>query len=247
MKECFYRLAVANPGAVTWYCGRKLEMAVALTRALLTQQLQIPEKPDPQLVPAPGGEAAKDFLQDQLRKSLGDVTVDELHGCGKDWARVDDSYASFEWSGGGMVHVHIALWICGAPRIDKVHVPRDVGGDVEEEHVLPDGAVELDQGVAANRLAAFFDRAYTEWNVLKKEAGNEATPGERSGMTKGSQRQRRSPEMISSEALQLLLNAEVTNPGAEQAKKVDGEQNAWQELSEILSPAFGEAAEVYCG
>ena len=33
---------------------------------------------------------------------------------------VDDFYASFEWSHGGLVHVHIALWIVGSPRIDKV-------------------------------------------------------------------------------------------------------------------------------
>ena len=38
---------------------------------------------------------------------------------------VDDFYASFEWSNGGLVHVHIALWIVGSPRIDKVLVPKE--------------------------------------------------------------------------------------------------------------------------
>ena len=39
-KKQFYHLAVANPGAVSWYCGLKLEMSVWLTKALLTRQLQ---------------------------------------------------------------------------------------------------------------------------------------------------------------------------------------------------------------
>ena len=36
MKKAYYELAVRNPGAVAWYCGLKLEMAVKLTTALLT-------------------------------------------------------------------------------------------------------------------------------------------------------------------------------------------------------------------
>ena len=129
------------------------------------------------------------------------MTVDDLSGFGPDWGRVDDSYASFEWSGGGIVHVHIALWICGAPRIDKVNVVKDLENTVEEEHVVPDGAVKLDQGLAANRLAAFFDRAYTEWNLKKPEAGEANMPGARSRMNKMAQRQYHSPETISTKAL----------------------------------------------
>ena len=54
-------------------------------------------------------------------QGLEDVQVDDLHmpALGST-GRVDDYWASFEWSGGGMVHVHIALWMVGAPRIDKV-------------------------------------------------------------------------------------------------------------------------------
>ena len=40
-RKAFYKLAVANPGAVSWYCGLKLEMAVKLTRVLISRQLQI--------------------------------------------------------------------------------------------------------------------------------------------------------------------------------------------------------------
>ena len=45
MKKLFYQLAHANPGVVAWYCGLKLEMGVALTRTLVTQQLQGTEVP----------------------------------------------------------------------------------------------------------------------------------------------------------------------------------------------------------
>ena len=40
MKKTFYELNVVNPGAVAWYCSFKLEMAVHLTKNLLTQQMQ---------------------------------------------------------------------------------------------------------------------------------------------------------------------------------------------------------------
>ena len=45
MIKSYYDLAVRNPGAVAWYCGLKLEMAVALTKALLTEQMRSPEVP----------------------------------------------------------------------------------------------------------------------------------------------------------------------------------------------------------
>ena len=44
MKKAFYELAVANPGAVAWYCSLKLEMAVHLTKTILTQQMQSPKR-----------------------------------------------------------------------------------------------------------------------------------------------------------------------------------------------------------
>ena len=40
MRTAFYELAVANPGAVAWYCGLKLEMAIGLVRAVLTKTTQ---------------------------------------------------------------------------------------------------------------------------------------------------------------------------------------------------------------
>ena len=103
MKQLFYRLAHANPGVVAWYCALKLEMGVALTRNLLSRQLQASAVPGKQealelnrKVRAEAavrtGLAEEDFL-------LDDVQLEA------DYGRVDESYATFEWSAGGMVHV----------------------------------------------------------------------------------------------------------------------------------------------
>ena len=48
-----------------------------------------------------------------------DIDLPDLEQYGK----VTDYYASLEWSAGGLVHAHIALWIVGSPRIDKVETP----------------------------------------------------------------------------------------------------------------------------
>ena len=106
-----------NPGAVAWYCGLKLEMAVELTKALLTEQMRSAE--------VPGLEEAKAKLKEELRCRLGDdIDVEEMPDLVK-FGHVDDTYVSFEWSSGGLVHVHMAFWIVGAPRIDKIEVPRE--------------------------------------------------------------------------------------------------------------------------
>ena len=60
----------------------------------------------------------------------------------------------------------------GAPRIDKIEVPRESKEDadvVEIEVSLP-GATVVPQTEAADRLATFWDRAYTEFNVAKATA-----------------------------------------------------------------------------
>ena len=115
MKKTFYELAVANPGVVSWYCGLKLEMAIHLTKNLLTQQMQSQN--------VPGLAEVKRRLQTTLREKIGqDVSIDSLPDL-KSMGHVDDFYASFEWSSGGMLHAHMAFWIVGSPRIDKVVVP----------------------------------------------------------------------------------------------------------------------------
>ena len=94
---------------------------------------------------------------------------------------VDDFYASFEWSDGGLVHVHIALWIVGAPRIDKVVVPKE---DLDEGYVeieVPiEGDTVLPQEQAASLMSAFWERGYTECNLAK--AISVAQMGKRASM-----------------------------------------------------------------
>ena len=107
MKRAYYELAVHNPGAVAWYCALKLEMAVALTKALLTEQMRSEE--------VPGREEAKAKLSEELGRRLGvEVLVDEEPGL-RYFGHVDDEYVSFEWSEGGMLHAHMAFWVVSAP------------------------------------------------------------------------------------------------------------------------------------
>ena len=133
MKKADYQLAVHNPGAVAWYSGLKFKMAVALTKALLTEPMCSAE--------VPGIDEAKATLTEELRNRLG----------------VDDDYVSFEWSAGGMVHVHIAFWVVGAPRINKIEVPQekeDEGKAYIEIDVVPEGVTVVPQSGEADRLEA---------------------------------------------------------------------------------------------
>ena len=102
MKKTFYELVVANPAGVEWYCSLKLEMAVHLIKRLLTQTMQSPS--------IPGLATVKRRIQEELQRKLGEaVEVDDIPDL-LDMGCVDDFYASFEWSDGGLVHVHIAFW-----------------------------------------------------------------------------------------------------------------------------------------
>ena len=123
MKKMFYELAVTNPGAVAWYCGLKLEMAVHLTKDLLTQQMQSSA--------VPGLDAVKNRVESSLREKLrSDVNLDQIPDL-VHLGYVDDFYASFEWSSGGLVHAHMAylfrLWLLSIPPTQLYHVSR--GGE----------------------------------------------------------------------------------------------------------------------
>ena len=129
MKKSFYCLSLQNPGVVAWYCALKLEMAVHLAKEVITRMLQSDI--------VPGRAEAMTILGKELQHKLDvDISVEDLpdleyYGC------VDDFYASLEWSAGGLVHVHMALWIVGAPRIDKVVVPTESKPDVIQVDVTP--------------------------------------------------------------------------------------------------------------
>jgi len=89
---------------------------------------------------------------------------------------VDDFYASFEWSDGGILHAHIAFWIVGSPRIDKIQIPKEIDNDDDDADDLDD-VVEIDvtaedktvltHDQAASLLASFWDPVLTEYNVAK--------------------------------------------------------------------------------
>ena len=86
------------------------------------------------------------LLNAELQQKLGlEASFDDLpdlryYGC------VDDFYASLEWSAGGLIHTHIAFWIVGSPRIDKVVVPIEKEPDVFEIDATPSEAFVLPQG-----------------------------------------------------------------------------------------------------
>ena len=98
-------------------------MAVALTKALLTEQMRSAQVPDL--------EEAKAKLKEELCSRLGvEFVVEDIPDLAK-FGHVDDEYVSFEWSSGGMLHAHMAFWVIGAPRIGKIEVPREKADEGE--------------------------------------------------------------------------------------------------------------------
>ena len=161
MKKTYYELALHNPGTVAWYCSLKLEMMVHLAKEIITEMLQSST--------VPGMQEGIAILEEELRQKVGiEVCVEDLPDL-QQYGRVDDFYASLEWSAGGLVHVHIAYWIVGAPRIDKVVVPRQSEAGVFEVDVTAADAVVLPHERAANVMSTFWDGVICEFNVAKHE------------------------------------------------------------------------------
>ncbi len=74
-----------------------------------------------------------------------------------------------------MLHAHMAFGVIGVPRIDKIEVPREKADEGEyhtwvEIEVLPNGVMAIPQSEAADRLAASWDRGFTEFNVAPGSA-----------------------------------------------------------------------------
>ena len=228
MKQMFFELAVWGPGLGGRYCAVKLEMAVARTRAPLTEQLRSDD--------VPGQESAKYKLASDLTARLGiDVDVDEAPDLQFFW-HVDDHYATFEWSEGGMIHAHMAFWIVGAPRIDKIDAPRlTTDTAFVEIDAAPPGAEVVAEAEAADRLAAFWDRAYTEFNVAKTVAHESFTQasaasrdvGVRQRLGPAEEKQVRSPESISYDTFAHCLLGGLELP-------TEAGDRCWGELVEIL-------------
>ena len=117
---------------MAWYCTTKLEMATALAAALLTEHLQSDD------VPGLGGAQGKIEAELGLRTGV-DISVGDIPDL-RHFGQVDDWCVIYEWSEGGIIHAHMAFWVAGAPRIDKVEVPREQAGGP--------GGVEMARAVA---------------------------------------------------------------------------------------------------
>ena len=88
-----------------------------------------------------------------------------------------------EWSEGGILHAHIAFWMVGAPRIDKIQVPREKEENVVEIDVDADENTAIANDEAANLLGSFWDRVLTEFNVAKALSGASAQCNTQQGST----------------------------------------------------------------
>ncbi len=157
---------------------------------------------------------------------------------------VDDYYASFEWSDGGLFHAHMAFWVVGAPRIDKVTLARpSVHAGTEIEVQLEDNLV-LPEAEAAGRMASFWDRVITEYNVAKALCTEDDSGGVDSGGAtdttlrgdigprakcgKKAEKEKASPETLSYRSFAHCLLG-----GPEQCSAVE-EKECWDELENIL-------------
>ena len=129
-----------------------------LVITILSEALQDPGTPELGSVKA----SMTEHLRAKVGPGIAVEDLPDLHFLGV----VDDFYTSFEWSDGGLVHVHIALWIVGSPRIEKVQVPKELQGEGENGRVeitVPiDGETVMPQEEASPLMAAFMERAYTE-------------------------------------------------------------------------------------
>ena len=62
-----------------------------------------------------------------------------------------------------MLHAHIAFWMVGAPRLDKINVPKEKGDNIIEVRLAnEDDSEPKPTQEAANLLASFWDRIHTE-------------------------------------------------------------------------------------
>ena len=105
-------------------------------------------------------------FQQELREAIGSEAISASCTTAR-YGRVDDWWATFEWSSGGMVHVHIAFWIVSFPRIDKVLLSSEHNAGSHETVLVwdDDASVVLKDDAAARALTKFYDRVFTtEWN-----------------------------------------------------------------------------------
>ena len=140
------------------------------------------------------------------------------------------------------MHVHIAFWMVGAPRLDKIIVPKEKGANVIEVEVKHEEDSEAKPTQeAADLLASFWDRIHTEFNVAKAvKCMSSGAPddadifalcedtGIRQKIGRKKEKEFPSPESIS---YQTLMHCLLGNPAA----NLEAETTCWRELDEILN------------
>ena len=122
-KRCYRQAAVDNPAIVAWCSAWRLEAQLKAVLASLNAAIQSKAVPDVA--------AAKALLERQFAESLGTAHADFVLHQPDDWGTVDDYWATYEWSEGGLIHLHIAFWIVGSPRIDVVKIAQ--ASDADEQ------------------------------------------------------------------------------------------------------------------
>jgi hypothetical protein len=158
----------------------------------------------------PGKAEAMQAMQQEL-DAVFDPSSITVSSADFQYGKVDDWWATFEWSSGGMVHVHIAFWIVASPRIDKIVMSSELDPVAKETIVLwdEDASVVLQDDAAAKVLTKFYDRVYTEWNPFKKASDEVSRVGVRRSIGKTVEKTQPAVDMISSATLIALLETDV--------------------------------------
>jgi hypothetical protein len=201
-REAYYKLALKNPGVVPWFCALRLDMLVHLTAHIVSRNIGgdiVPGKSD-----------ATQATQQEL-DALFDPSSVTVSSADFQYGKVDDWWATFELSSGGMVHVHIAFWIVASPRLDMIVMPSDPDPVAKESIVLwdEDASVVLQDDAAAKVLTKFYDRVCTEWNPIKKAADEVSRVGVRRSIGKNVEKTKPAVDMISSATLIALLETDA--------------------------------------
>ena len=97
---------------------------------------------------------------------------------------------------------HPVQWVVGPPQLDAPHdVSDEKGSENEADAGMSDPKV-------AHALSRFYDRVYTEWNILKmKYCSEQNVPGYRNSMSKKQQRETLGADRVSAETQLFFLNA----------------------------------------
>ena len=163
LRQRFYRDAAAHPGLVSWACAVRLEQMVHLAVRVITHQLRGYRFEPAEWLPESLGEEHEAHSTSPSRAAAPTHEKDPS---------VDDWYASFEWGAGGIVHIHLVLWVHGAPRIDVALEPNEDGRLPQTDATAGD-VVVLSEDVASI-MSSFFDCIYAEYNTKKHHDGSQA-------------------------------------------------------------------------